>query len=293
MSNNPTPNPNKIFTEQENNIMFHKATERAGTGEYDHFFNDGIYICKNCGVPLYSSAFKFDASCGWPAFDGEIKGAIKQETDVDGRRVEILCNNCGIHLGHVFSGEGSTAKNLRHCVNSASMDFIDENEMNSETNLQVAIVAAGCFWGVQHYLANLPGVLSTEVGYIGGHVKFPTYKEVCNGQSGHLEAVKVVFDSMEISYENLIKYFFEIHDFEQADGQGNDKGDQYLSVVFVQDENQREVVNNVVSVLTNKSYKVATTIRDFAKFYAAEDYHQEYYEKSGGSPYCHFHKKIF
>jgi peptide methionine sulfoxide reductase msrA/msrB len=293
MTTNPTPNPNKKFTDLENSIMFHKATERAGTGEFDHFFEDGIYTCKNCGTALYSSAFKFDSGCGWPSFDDEIKGSIKKETDSDGRRTEILCNNCGIHLGHVFSGEGATLKNLRHCVNSSSMEFVDENEMNSSSRFQIAILAAGCFWGVEHYLAKLLGVLTSEVGYTGGHADFPTYKEVCKGNTGHLEAIKVIFDSTVIQYEDIIKYFFEIHDFEQTDGQGNDRGEQYLSAIFVQDQTQRDQVQNVINTLTEKGYKVATTIREFAKFYIAEDYHQEYYTKSGGTPYCHFHKKIF
>ncbi len=286
-------NSTKTFTELEIDVMFHKATERAGTGQYDHFFNDGIYTCKNCEVPLYSSAFKFDSGCGWPAFDDEIKGAIKKETDIDGRRVEILCNNCGIHLGHVFQGEGATIKNLRHCVNSASMDFVYENDMNSNSRFQVAVLAAGCFWGVEHYLHKLKGVLTAESGYIGGHVEFPTYQEICTGTTGHLEAVKVVFDSTILSYEELIKYFFEIHNFEQVDGQGNDRGEQYLSAIFVHDQKQRDIVESVMDILTNKGYKVATTIRNFTKFYKAEDYHQEYYTKSEGTPYCHFHKKIF
>jgi peptide methionine sulfoxide reductase msrA/msrB len=293
MTTNQITNYDKKFTDLENSIMFHKATERAGTGEFDHFFEDGIYTCKNCGVPLYSSAFKFDSGCGWPSFDDEIKGTIKKETDSDGRRVEILCNNCGIHLGHVFSGEGATLKNLRHCVNSASMEFVDENNMTSSSRFQIAILAAGCFWGVEHYLAKLPGVLSAQVGYTGGHTDFPTYKEICKGDTGHLEAIKVIFDSTVIRYEDIIKYFFEIHDFEQTDGQGNDRGEQYLSSIFTQDQTQTNAVQNVIQILTDKGYKVATTIRDFAKFYIAEDYHQEYYIKSGGTPYCHFHKKIF
>jgi peptide methionine sulfoxide reductase msrA/msrB len=293
MTTNPTPNPNKKFTDLENSIMFHKATERAGTGEFDHFFEDGIYTCKNCNALLYSSTFKFDSGCGWPSFDDEIKDAIKKETDSDGRRTEILCNSCGIHLGHVFSGESATLKNLRHCVNSASIEFVDENKMTSNSRFQIAVLAAGCFWGVEHYLAKLPGVLSAQVGYTGGHVDFPTYKEVCKGNTGHLEAIKVIFDSTLIQYEDIIKYFFEIHDFEQTDGQGNDRGEQYLSTIFVQDQTQRDQVQNVINTLTEKGYNVATTIRDFAKFYVAEDYHQEYYTKSGGTPYCHFYKKIF
>ena len=118
-------NPNKNFTELEKNVMFNKATERAFTGEYDDFYKKGDYVCRNCDTKLYSSKAKFDAGCGWPAFDDTYPDAVKQVTDSDGRRVEILCNNCGIHLGHVFIGENLTEKNTRHCVNSVSIKFVE------------------------------------------------------------------------------------------------------------------------------------------------------------------------
>lgn len=290
---NPTPNPTKSFTELETEVMFHKATERPGTNKYDHFFEAGLYVCKNCESPLYYSDFKFDSGCGWPAFDDEIKGAIRKETDKDKYRNEILCNNCGIHLGHIFTGEGATTKNLRHCVNSASMDFVDENDMNSDSRFQVAVMAAACFWGVQYYFDKLDGVISTQVGYAGGRTIEPNYKQICEGNTGHLEALKVIFDSRTVNFEQLIKYFFEIHDFEQTDGQGNDVGEQYLSAIFPQDQSQLETSTKVIQELTTKNYKVATKLLPKTKFYKAEEYHQEYYAKGGGTPYCHFHKRIF
>jgi peptide methionine sulfoxide reductase msrA/msrB len=289
----PNPNPTKTFDQLETDVMFHAATERPGTNKFDKFFDAGLYTCKNCEAPLYSSEFKFDSGCGWPAFDDEIKDAIRKEKDKDTYRTEILCNNCGIHLGHIFIGEHATTKNLRHCVNSASMDFVDENNMNSETRFQIAVVAAGCFWGVQHWFDKLDGVITTQVGYTAGNTLNPTYKEICNNETGHLEAIKVIFDSTIVSYEKMIQYFFEIHDFEQEDGQGNDLGSQYLSAIIYQDENQKEIAQRVIQTLTDKDYKVATKLLPKSVFYKGEDYHQDYYAKNGHEPYCHFYKKIF
>ena len=289
----PKPNSTKKFDQLESDVMFYAATERPHTNKYDRFFANGLYICKNCDVPLYSSEFKFDSGCGWPAFDDEIKSAIRKEKDKDNYRTEILCNNCGIHLGHIFVGEHATAKNVRHCVNSTSMNFIDENTMNPDSNYQIAVLAAGCFWGVQYYFDKLGGVVVAQVGYTGGNTINPTYKEICNTNTGHLEAIKVIFDSTKISYEQIIKYFFEIHNFTQVDGQGNDVGSQYLSAIIAQNETQKRIAKNVIELLTDKGYKVATKLLGKSIFYKAEDYHQDYYAKNGHEPYCHVYKKMF
>ena len=115
-------NYNKL-NEEEIRVIEDKGTEMPFSGKYNDFYEEGVFTCKKCNTPLYKSDDKFSSGCGWPSFDDEIKGAVKRVPDADGRRVEIVCANCGGHLGHVFEGEGFTAKNTRHCVNSISLNF--------------------------------------------------------------------------------------------------------------------------------------------------------------------------
>ncbi|MFZ0281854.1 MAG: methionine-R-sulfoxide reductase, partial [Bacteroidales bacterium] len=200
---------NKLTPEEES-IIVYKKTERPFTGKYNSFFEKGTYTCKHCSAPLYRSDDKFKSDCGWPSFDDEIPGAVKHVPDMDGMRTEIVCSNCGAHLGHVFIGEKYTQKNIRHCVNSASLDFIPAGDLSSKSD--TAIFAGGCFWGVEYFMQKASGIISTEVGYIGGQINDPTYEQVCSHTTGYAEAVRVVFDPKKTNYENVAKLFFEIHD---------------------------------------------------------------------------------
>ncbi len=280
------------LTPEEARVIIHKGTERPFTGEYTSNKESGTYVCRQCNAPLYHSKDKFDSHCGWPSFDDEIAGAVKRIRDADGHRVEIVCANCGGHLGHVFTGEGFTEKDTRHCVNSISMKFIpDVNEVTPKT--ERAIFASGCFWGTEYFLKQAQGVLLTTSGYIGGSVENPTYQQVCTGRTGHAEAVEVIFDPTIITYEELAKIFFETHDQGQTDGQGPDLGNQYRSGIFYTSPEQKKTAEDLVAQLKNKGYKVATEITQATTFWKAEGYHQDYYNKGGGTPYCHRFEKKF
>ena len=156
-----------------------------------------------------------------------------------------------------------------------------------------AYVAGGCFWGVEYYFEHLNGINSAISGYMGGHTLNPDYHSICTGTTGHLEVVKIEFDDELISYERIIRIFFEIHDFTQINGQGPDIGSQYLSAVFYEDESQQKVCSETIDFLKNKGYKVATVLYELVPFYEAEEYHQDYYDRHKKVPYCHSYKKIF
>ena len=280
-----TMNYNKLTPEEEA-VILNKATERPWTGAYLNNKEKGTYTCKQCDAPLYRSDDKFDSHCGWPSFDDEIEGAVKRIPDPDGMRTEIVCASCGGHLGHVFLGEGFTDKDTRHCVNSISMNFVPAVQELGR-NISRAIYAGGCFWGVEYFMQQKKGVISVTSGYIGGQTENPTYKEVCYENTGHAEAVEIVFDPKQVSYEELTRLFFEIHDPTQMNRQGPDIGDQYRSEIFYVDEEQKEIAEKLISVLKSKGYKVATRVTEATTFWPAEDYHQDYYENKGSLPYCH------
>jgi len=275
------------LTAFEKAVLVEKATERPFTGELLDVKEAGVFACKLCGAELYRSRDKFESHCGWPSFDDEIPGAVRRIPDADGRRVEIVCANCGGHLGHVFEGEGMTPKNTRHCVNSVSLNFRPEEAEATDDGYRRAYVAGGCFWGVEHYLQQLEGVKSVISGFMGGHVENPDYYDVVRGGTGHLETVEVIYDPAKISYEAIIKHFFEIHDPEQANGQGPDIGSQYLSAVFVANEAEAEIVASLIQRLEANGYRAATQILGKKAFFSADEGHQDYYEKKGTEPYCH------
>ncbi len=264
-------------------IICDKATEypRAGThmGEIS-----GSYLCRRCGWALFKGSDQFQAGCGWPSFDDAVLGHVKQQADSDGFRVEIVCQRCAGHLGHIFLHEGYTYKNQRFCVNAAAMDFILTDHVEDSEEI---IIAGGCFWGVEHHMQLLAGVVKTEVGYIGGALPHPCYEDVCAGDSGHYEAVRVLYDPNTIDCHNVLRRFFEIHDPTQVMQQGFDVGPQYHSAIFYYNDVQLQIVNQLILQLTQRGYHVSTHVKPMQVFWPAEPYHQAYYAKNPQAAGCH------
>lgn len=168
-----------------------------------------------------------------------------------------------------------------------------ENKIvNDSEKIKSAYFASGCFWGTEYWFKKANGVLEVISGYTGGHKDNPTYKEVSTSFTGHLEAVCVKYLSEEITYDELIKLFFETHNYSQENGQGPDIGSQYLSAIFYETDDEKNTAEKHINILKNKGKNVATTLRKFTKFWIAESYHQNYYNKKGTPPSCHFYNKI-
>jgi peptide methionine sulfoxide reductase msrA/msrB len=280
------------LTPEQFEVMRKCGTERPFTGKYNELWDKGMYVCAGCGTPLFRSEMKYEHGTGWPSFTAPIDEKnldYKDDYSLLAKRIEVRCAVCGAHLGHVFD-DGPEPTFLHYCVNSASLDFKPEaagaaaSEKTQAAATEVATFAAGCFWGVEHKLGQIPGVVATVVGYTGGKTVAPTYEDVCTDKTGHAEAVQVTFDPSRLTYADLVRHFFSIHDPTQVNRQGPDHGTQYRSAIFYHGEAQKETALAIMDELAKSGqYKkrLATELVPASAFYKAEEYHQKYFEKHG------------
>lgn len=271
------------LTEGEKRIILHGGTEPPFSGKYDRHFENGAYACRRCGALLFRSSDKFRSGCGWPSFDDSVPGAVRRLQDADGARTEIRCARCDAHLGHVFEGERLTGKNIRHCVNSVSLEFVPPGG----GRISRIAFGAGCFWCTEAVFSGFRGVLSAAPGYAGGRTKNPTYEQVCSGNTGHAEVVLVEYDRNAASLEDLLGLFFRMHDPTSRDRQGNDVGTQYRSIIlYTKAGDDKAIWRFMKGVRVAHAKPVVTEVRKLSCFYPADEIHRGFFHRNPGDPYC-------
>ncbi|MCH7700510.1 MAG: bifunctional methionine sulfoxide reductase B/A protein [Planctomycetes bacterium] len=283
----------KGLSREEQNILLAEGTERAFTGALYDNTEPGLYTCRLCGLPLFSSDTKFKSGTGWPSFFEPVDPdhiSQQRDTRLGSVRTEIECQRCRSHLGHVFE-DGPKPTGLRYCLNSASLRFHDAGaELPPESRpaeTESAYFAGGCFWGIEDRFQQVPGVIDAVSGYQGGRLPNPGYRQVCSGTTGHAESVRVTFNREQVTYRELLEWFFKFHDATQVNRQGPDVGTQYRSAIFTASlDQQRQATAYIHELQQSDRYrdrKIATQIEQAGPFYEAEEYHQDYHVKHGGS----------
>lgn len=295
-----TPEALAELTAEQRYVTQENGTERPYSGEYDHLFQPGIYVDIVSGEPLFSSDDKYNSGCGWPAFTKPIDESMvtaHRDTTHGMMRVEVRSTHADSHLGHVFPDGPKDRGGLRYCINSASLRFIPRARMEAEGYAdllplvadgatETALLAGGCFWGMQDLIRRVPGVISTRVGYSGGDVPNATYRD----HGTHAEAIEITFDPAKLTYRRILEIFFQIHDPSTLNRQGNDVGTSYRSAIFYENEAQKETAQALIAEIDASGIwpgKVVTELSPAGDFWEAEPEHQDYLLRYPNGYTCH------
>ena len=287
------------LTPEQFAVLRSKGTERPFCGTLLDNKRQGVYTCAGCGLPLFSSAAKFNSGTGWPSFFQPISAEnVEERRDVGHGmvRVEIVCARCAGHLGHVFD-DGPKPTGRRHCLNSESLAFTPLEDVATLADplaeavgdaTSTAVFAGGCFWCVEAAFEQLNGVSDVTSGYAGGSRETADYEQVCTGRTGHAEVIRITFDPRKISYDQLLDVFFAAHDPTQLNGQGADMGTQYRSAIFFASDAQMQAAETKIRQLVQSqkfSQPIVTALEPLVEFFLAEQYHQDYARAHPDQPY--------
>jgi peptide methionine sulfoxide reductase msrA/msrB len=282
----------KLLSREQYQVTRLHGTERPFSGEYCELYTPGIYACVCCETELFDSQEKFKSTSGWPSFTAPVTRNViryKMDKSYGMQRIEVLCNVCDAHLGHVFP-DGPPPSGLRFCINSASLKKLDAAGTKATEDkpvLETATLGGGCFWCTEAVFDELAGVEKVTSGYSGGKTPNPTYAAVCSGSTLHAEVVQVEFNPQIISYEELLRVFLATHNPTTRNRQGADVGTQYRSIILYHNEAQQQQAQKVINELQEYyDSSIVTEIVPFKAFYEAEEVHRDYYRNNPDKAYC-------
>lgn len=268
------------LTEEQFAVTRQHGTERAFSSEMCERFEEGLYACVCCGNLLFDNEQKYDSGTGWPAFTqpvAENAAAYRKDFSLGMRRLEVLCNSCDAHLGHVFL-DGPQPSGLRYCINSVALKRVANNERK-------VTLGGGCFWCTEAVFEQLKGVIKVESGYSGGSTINPTYREVSSGRTGHAEVVQITYRPEEITFSELLQIHLATHN--PTLDLVAENYSQYRSIIFFRNEEERAEAEAVLQEAGQQLEEpLKTELLPFQYFYKAEAKHQDYYQNNPNGGYC-------